>query len=328
MSRSVLVTGGNGFVGSHVVEELLDAGYKVRCLLRTHSRPNWIETLPVDISRVDYFDPNALRNAISGCDAILHFGGATKAKDKEAFFRANADTTRALIEAAADACPGLSLFLYCSSQAALGPSPSLDPLKEDAPPQPISTYGWSKLAGERICRERAGSFPIVIIRPPAVYGPRDKDVLIFFKIVRWGISPSLGRGDRYISLVHAKDIARITRLIIEKAPRDFTVYHVTDGVVHRWDGVLAALAQALGKRPLNVNVPIGLAIAASKLASGWASATGRLATFNREKLGELLQNYWLISSQKAERELGYKPEYDLQKGMEQTARWYREHNWL
>lgn len=328
MSRPILVTGANGFVGSHVVETLLHAGYNLRCMLRPHSWPQWIETLPVDIQRADYSDPNALRKVLTGCDAVLHFGGATKAKDERAYLRANAETTRALIEAAADACPNLSLFLLCSSQAALGPSPSLDPLGEEAPPHPVSTYGMSKLAGEKICYEYKGRFPIVILRPPAIYGPRDKDILIFFRAIRWGISPSIGKGDRYVSLVHAADVAGITRLLLDRKPQGFAIYHVTDGRVHRWDDVSAVIAETLDRRPIRVRVPIGLALAVSKVLSGWASVAGRLATLNREKMAEILQHYWLISSKKAEEELGYQAKYDLNRGIAETARWYREHGWL
>jgi nucleoside-diphosphate-sugar epimerase len=328
MSTPILVTGANGFVGSHVVEELLQHGYSVRCLLRTHSQPNWIETLPVDIQRVDYFDPNALRKAVSGSEAILHFGGATKAKDKEAFFHANTRTTKALLSAAADACPDLTLFLFCSSQAALGPSPSLDPLDESAPVQPISDYGWSKMAAEKLCREYEERFPIVILRPPAVYGPRDKDILIFFKTIRWGISPTIGRGERYISLVHAGDIAQISRLILHKPQRGMRIYHVTDGDVHRWSQVLDAIAEAMDKRPIHIAVPTGLAVFISRVVSGFASAAGRLSTMNREKLNEVLQNYWLISSRRAEEELGYRPKFKLEEGITDTVRWYREHRWL
>jgi nucleoside-diphosphate-sugar epimerase len=325
----VLLTGANGFVGSHVAEALLAGGYAVRCLLRPHSKPAWIETLPVDIQRADYEDANGLARILDGCQAILHFGGATKAPDRDAHFRANAGTTQALLEAAARACPDLQLFLLCSSQAALGPSPSLDPLSEDAPPSPITTYGHSKLAAERICREYESRFPIAILRPPAVYGPRDKDIFIFFKLVKYGIAPTIGSRDRYFSLVHAADVAQITRLILGRShPPEFRLYHVTDGAIHRWTEVSGAIAHAMNRRPLNVRVPMGLALAVSKVVSKWSSAAGRVSTLNREKLDDLLQQYWLISSQRAVDELGYAPKWDIQAGVEMTAQWYKEKGWL
>jgi nucleoside-diphosphate-sugar epimerase len=324
----VLVTGGNGFVGSHVVEKLLDVGYNVRCLLRRHSQPQWIESLPVDIQRVDYFDANELRGSVSGVEAVFHFAGATKAKDEAAYFRANAETTRCLIEAAADACPDLKLFLLCSSQAALGPSPTLDPLAEESPPQPLTAYGRSKLEAENICREFAHKIPVTVVRPPAVYGPRDRDILIFFKAVWWGFSPRIGREARYLSLVSAMDVARISRLILERKPDGFRIYHVTDGDVHTWDEVSQTIAQVMGRRPVRITVPVSIAAAVGRLISGWSSLIGRTATLNKEKINEILQPYWLMSSQKAEVELDYHPKYKLQAGIKETVRWYIERGWL
>ena len=328
MSDYILLTGGNGFVGSHVAEALLAGGYRVRCLLRPHSAPQWIETLPVDIKRADYSTTSALRKALEGCQAILHFGGATKAPDPEAYLRANASTTQALLEAASACAPPLKLFLLCSSQAALGPSPSLDPLSEDAPPQPITAYGRSKLAAEKICRSYEGRFPIAVLRPPAVYGPRDRDIFIFFQMIRWWLSPTIGSQDRFFSLVHVRDVAQATRLIVDQFSSGLRIYHVTDGAIHRWQEVADTIAHVLHRRPIKIRVPMSLAVVASRLASRWSTLAGRMATLNREKLDDLLQKYWLISSHRAEAELGYAPLYDLQNGVEMTARWYQEKRWL
>jgi dihydroflavonol-4-reductase len=255
----VLLTGANGFVGSHVAEALLQGGYEVRCLLRPASRPAWIETLPVDIKRCEYSDANGLARVLEGCCAVLHFGGATKAPNPEAYYRANVATTKALLEAAGRAGSPVQLFLLCSSQAALGPSPSLDPLSEDAPPQPITAYGESKLSAEKVCRDYEGRFPLAILRPPAVYGPRDKDIFIFFKLVKYGISPTIGSKERYFSLVHAQDVAAVTRLILGRSnPPPFRIYHVTDGAIHRWSEVTESIAGALHRRPWNVRIPVGL----------------------------------------------------------------------
>jgi nucleoside-diphosphate-sugar epimerase len=285
MSDPILLTGGNGFVGSHVAEKLLEAGYNLRCLLRKHSKLSWIETLPVDIQRADYFDPNALRNAIKGCRAILHFGGATKAPNEVAYMKANGETVKVLLEAAAAACPDLELFLYCSSQAALGPSQTMDLLTEEAPTHPISIYGRSKLEGEKHCRAFENKFPITIIRSPAIYGPRDTDVLIYFRAIKWGISPSIGRGNRFLSMVNGLDVANVTRLIVDKMPQGFNLYHVTDGEIHNWENVGRTIAEAMGKRPIRVSVPVGTAVLISKIASGWASALGRMAISPAKRRG-------------------------------------------
>lgn len=328
MKDPVALTGANGFIGSHVAEVLLDAGYAVRCLLRPQSDPRWVDTLPVDIQRIHYGDPLSVRRAVEGCQAILHFGGATKAADRQGYFRANVAPTQALLDAAAHARPDLRLFLLCSSQAALGPSPGIDPLSEDAPPHPITPYGESKLAAEKICREYEGRFPIAILRPPAVYGPRDRDILIFFKLVKYGISPVIGKKDRFFSLVHGRDAAKAARMILDRGVTGVRIYHVTDGVLHRWSEVADAIARALNRRPLRIRIPLPWAVGFSRFAAHWSALSGRIATLNRDKLKDLMQPYWIISSRRIEEELGFQPSYDLEFGLEMTATWYRERGWM
>jgi nucleoside-diphosphate-sugar epimerase len=328
MRGLVALTGANGFIGSHVAEVLLDAGYAVRCLLRPQSDPRWVDTLPVDIQRIHYGDPLSVRRAVAGCQAILHFGGATKAADREGYFKANAATTQALLDAAAHAGSDFRLFLLCSSQAALGPSPGIDPLSEDAPPHPITPYGESKLAAEKMCREYEGRFPIAVLRPPAVYGPRDRDILIFFKLVKCWISPTIGGKDRFFSLVHGRDVARAARMILDGDITGLRIYHVTDGVLHRWSEVADTIARVLNRRPFHLRIPLPLAVAVSRLAARGSSLAGRIATLNRDKLEDLLQPYWIISSRRIEEELGFQPTYDLESGLEMTAAWYRERGWI
>jgi nucleoside-diphosphate-sugar epimerase len=328
MKGLVLVTGANGFVGSHVVEALLKADCRVRCLLRSHSQPKWIETLPVDIVRGDYFDPNSLRGAVKGAESIVHLAGATKAKDEAAYFKANAKTTKVLLDAAVDTCPDLKLFLHCSSQAALGPSPSMDPLTEEAPPNPLTPYGRSKLEAEKICRRYEDKFPITVMRPPAVYGPRDKDILIFFRFMKWGLSPSIGGGNRYLSMITGMDLANACRLILDENPGGFNVYHITDGAIHSWDDISRTIAEVMDRKPLRLKIPISVAAAVGKFTSGWASVSGRTATLNSEKLEEILTNFWLMSSDKIEKQLGFKAQYSLREGVEATVKWYRQKRWL
>jgi len=328
---TVALTGANGFIGSRLAEELLSAGYAVRCLLRPQSRLQWIESLPVDLARVSYGDPEALARALEGCMAVLHFGGATKAPNRDAYFMANAETTHRLLEASARACPGLELFLLCSSQAALGPSPGLDPLSEDAPPHPLTAYGQSKLEAERICREWEGRLPVAVLRPPAVYGPRDKDIFIFFQLINRWISPSIGPRERYFSLVHVEDVAQVARLILEQraASRErMRIYHVTDGAVRRWSEVAQAVAAALDRRPVTVRVPLGVAAAVGRIAGGWSRLAGRVATLNADKLKDIMQQYWLMSCDRTQADLGYVPRWDLASGIAMTARWYKEKGWL
>ncbi|MFH1862717.1 MAG: NAD(P)-dependent oxidoreductase [bacterium] len=324
----IAITGGNGFVGSQVVERLLELGYPVRCLLRPHSRLQWIESLPLEIVRVDYADANSLEAALKGCTAILHFGAAVKAPSEAAYFKANTAVTKALLEAAEKACPDLSLFLFCSSQAALGPASSLEPLTEAAQPHPLTAYGKSKWAAEQQCHAFANRFPIAIIRPSAVYGPRDRDIYLFFRTIKWGIQPSIGNLVRRFSLVHVADIVQITERLLKNGVPGLRTYHVTDGAIHTWEEMAQTIAAVLGKRALRITIPKWSVVALSHVFSAWASLFGKVAILNREKLEDLFQEFWLISSQRATDELGYRSQYSLRQGVEMTVRWYRSMGWL
>jgi dihydroflavonol-4-reductase len=327
MKEMVLLTGGNGFIGSHIAELLIQTGYPVRCLLRPQSKPSWISSLPVEITRLNYGNTEALDQAVYGCTSIIHFGGATKASNEAAYLDANVETTRALLEAL-KRNKSKAQFILCSSQAALGPSPTIKPLRETAEPHPISVYGKSKLLAENLCQQYQDLFPISVIRPPAVYGPRDRDILIFFKFIQRGISPTIGKGERYLSLVNALDIAMFVTSLLEKRPAGVNIYQITDGVPHTWSEISEAIATALGKKPLRITIPVGIAASIGKTMSLWSSVSGRLATLNREKLAEILQSYWLMDSHKAETDVGFQPKWDLKSGVEMTAQWYKDQGWL
>ena len=188
----VLVTGSTGFIGSHLVELLLQKGCRVRCLIRKTSDLQWLKDLPVEFVEGDIADPPSLARAVRGVEYIYHSAGLTKARTEDQYFRANAGGTRSLLEAARDVAPGLKRFLFLSSQTAAGPSPTITPITEEFPPRPITTYGRSKLQGEKECLSVSGRVPVTICRAPAVYGPRDKDVFEFFHTVSRGLQPMAG----------------------------------------------------------------------------------------------------------------------------------------
>src|SRR5690348_13452841 len=142
----VLVTGATGFVGSHTAEHLLSQGHQVRALARPSSNLVWLEGKPIEVVNGNMLDPSSLKAAMEGIDAIIHIAGATAARTKQAFFEANQLATRGLLEAAKLYAPTLERFVYISSQTAGGPSIDANPVTEETPPHPITTYGKSKLA--------------------------------------------------------------------------------------------------------------------------------------------------------------------------------------
>ena len=209
------MTGGTGFVGSHLVGKLVGRGYRVRLLIRRTSNLRWLEGTPVEYAYGDVRDKASLAGACVGVRSVFHLGGVTKARTSADYFSSNSQGTRNLAEALAERGTPGGYFIYVSSLAAGGPAVPVerDPMPvrvESDPPTPITPYGQSKLEGEIALREVAdahGRFRHVILRPPAVYGPRDRDTLLLFRLVKQGLMPLPRGGENRLSIIHVEDLA-------------------------------------------------------------------------------------------------------------------------
>ena len=329
------VTGGTGFIGSHLVEQLADQGYHVTCLVRKTSNLRWLDhlftakSLQVELVMGDLHDSDTLwHEQVRDADLVFHLAGLTKAPDAATYDRVNAEGTAHLIKACLDARVNLDRFVYCSSLAAVGPSSTATPNTEDVTPQPLTDYGSSKLKGEMIVREYADRLPITIIRPPAVYGPRDADIFLFFQMINRGVLPILGEADKLLSLVHVKDLVIGIYSAAVSGCAVGETYFLTDGDIHTWLGIERIIADVLEKRPFKVKVPLFLLDFISIFTEAAAKITHQAPTLNRQRVRDLKQRFWICDSTKAQNEFGYRPTYCLQKGMQETADWYRAHGWL
>ena len=328
------VTGGTGFIGSHLVELLVASDYQVTCAVRQTSNLRWLKPLlagkhsPIQLVTADLSNPDSPIPSLRGIDLVFHLAGLTRAFNSNEYNWANVEATRRLIEACLAENSGITRFLYCSSLAACGPSQDGEPVSEDTQPQPLTDYGKSKLKGEMIAREYANRLPVTIIRPPAVYGPRDKDIFLFFQCVRNGVLPLIGNQRRQLSLVYVKDLVRGMHAAAVSERTVGNTYFLTDGVIHSWWEVAQAIAQSLEKRPLPLRMPFFLLNVLSIFMEVLAQFTGKPATLDRQKMIDLKQQYWICDDTKAEKEIGYRAVYPLEKGIEETARWYLDNGWL
>ena len=325
---NVLVTGASGFIGSFLTEELIKQGHTVYALVMSKDPLRWIADLNVKCIFGDLRKPDVLKNILTEIDYIYHLAGITKAVRKKDFYEVNFNGTRNLVETVLKSGADIKRFLYLSSQSAAGPSRSLEPVTEKDRPQPISEYGKSKLAAENYLNSVKKELPLTIIRPASVYGPRDQDILRFFKTVKWGIIPRLGYNERYLSLIHVRDLVNG---VIRASGLKKTVgqtYFMANPRPYSWDDVAKTILNVMGKKGVRIVIPEALLSCAASIGQMISAVHRKPPVINKFKFSELKQYFWICSPRKAERDFGFKPRITLDEGIRETVEWYVQNQWL
>jgi nucleoside-diphosphate-sugar epimerase len=324
----VLVTGANGFVGSHLVEALLEKGHTVRCMVRRTSELAFIRDLPVEWAYASLDDDVGVRQACAGVDIVCHLAALTRALDEETFRQANTQGTVRLAAACLEVAPGLKRFLFVSSLAACGPAQGPGkPVDELCRPEPITWYGKSKLAAEQALLRLSDRLPVSIVRAAPVLGPRDRDFLTYFELVNRGLDLQLGRAERRASIIYVRDLVRLFLTVLESEEATGQLY-LCCGQATSYADLAVAIAHALGKRPLRITLPLGVLTPIAWGATLQGRLTGKAALLNDQRVRDLRQPYWVCSDQKAGKELGFEARYDLEAAVQETADWYLENGWL
>ena len=300
----------------------------MRVLARPSSDLSNLAGLEVEVVRADITQPASLPSAVAGCDTVFHVAAALKGLHEQDLVRVNADGTQNLVTAAMAATPRPARFVYVSSLAAAGPSPGgTTPHTEETPPRPLTWYGRSKLAGENAVRSAAG-LSWTIIRPPIVFGPRERDVLGYFRIARRGYLPVVGFSDRYFSLIYVEDLIEGLVCAAQAPAGAGQVYYLAGPEVVSWAELGRLIASALGVAGRPLRLPEAVAASAGYVADLVARARGRPEIFSSQKVVEMLAPAWVCSADKAVRELGWRAATPLPEALARTVRWYRSHGWL
>jgi nucleoside-diphosphate-sugar epimerase len=324
---SVLITGANGFVGARLCHRFLQEGFHTIAGVRRSSDLKPLDGLKLEFRYGDITDDESLPALVRGVDYIVHNAGLTKARRAEALFRVNEGGTVRLMEAIAEHNPQVRKVVYISSLAAAGPIRDGRPVTEEDPPQPITTYGRSKLAGERAALSFTAQFPVVALRPPGVYGPGDREIFSFFQTVYRGIKPLLGDTDRRMQLVHVDDLSRAVFLAMVGEGAKSGSYFIAEDRSYSMSELIDLLQKACGKSGFALKLPAGLFRAVAAVSEMAFKAVGGTPMLTREKANELLAS-WEVATDKARQDFDFRSRIPFADGARETFAWYLRNGWL
>jgi nucleoside-diphosphate-sugar epimerase len=310
------------------VEALVQEGGHVRCLVRKTSDLKWLKGLPVEYAYGDCCDEASLAAAVKGVDHVFHLAGVTKAVREKTYLEVNAHGTENLIHACLEHNPDLQKFIYLSSQAAAGPSQNACRKCEADACEPVSPYGRSKRRGEEFALAHSGELPLVILRPPAVYGPRETDLYAYFKLLSKKIQPLFAARDQHISLCYVRDVVQAILLASRHETSRGEIFFLSDGADYRADEIGDAFAKALGVTPIRFCVPKWAISGMASVSELFSRFSGKPPLLNRGKVEEMVQENWTCDISKARTALRFEPRIRLEEGARLTVDWYRKEDWL
>ncbi|NQT20926.1 MAG: NAD-dependent epimerase/dehydratase family protein [Planctomycetes bacterium] len=323
-----LVTGANGFVGSHLTDALLARGAVVRALVRKTSNLRWLEGKGAELVCGELRDPESLPPALEGIEYVFHVAGVVRAMDRDAYFRVNSGGTASLLEACCRAGTRPRVVLV-SSLAAGGPSRRGPAVAEDDPAHPVSFYGESKLDAERVAAEYFDRLPIAIVRPPVIYGPRDTDM---FQVIRaaanWRIAALAGGPSMPLSVAHVHDVAHSLICAAQSGSSAGQTFYMAGPKPVTTGELIDAVEQAVGHRVIRIRVPSPVVRIIGHLTELQSAVTKKPGLLNNDKVREMLAGGWVCSIEKARRMLGFEPKVGIVEGMKATVEWCRREGWI
>jgi len=323
-----VVTGANGFVGSHLVDLLIEKGLKVHCIVRKTSNLKWLEGKSVEIFDCGLFDKEGLTGAMKDASYIFHVAGVVKSKTKEGYFKGNVETTRNLLNVATNNKINLKRFLVVSSQTVSGPSLDGKPVNEESECRPITTYAKSKLEEEKLALSYKDQLPITICRAPAVYGQRDTEIFIYFQNFAKRLTTRIGFDKKILSLIHVQDLVEGFYLAANSDKAVGETYFISSEKFYSWDDVHSVTSKVLEKKAIKFIVPHIVVYIISAIAQFFSMFSSKAATLNLEKAKDLVRHAWICDASKAMKDFGYKQKISLEDGIKRTCEWYKKMKWI
>ena len=327
-NAAVVVTGATGFIGSHLIDYLVGQGCTIHALVRETSDQRWLnKSGQVKIHVVDLAQSSSI-SCLEKTDYLFHCAGLTKAKTRDDYFCGNVYSCEVLYERCVAIGGNLKAIVHLSSLAAAGPSTQGEAVQEKNPCKPVTYYGESKLAGEKIALKYSSLLPIVIIRPPVVYGPREENFFVYLKTLSQGWNIKIGTTRRELSLVYVTDIVRAMVQAAVCYPKNEKIYYVTDGVSYIWNDISDTAMSIFDMPAKTIVIPELLLGFLSRISETLAWFSLNPALFDRQRVIDICQTSWVASPKAFFESHKFQPEYNLAKGLQETVDWGKKNNWL
>jgi nucleoside-diphosphate-sugar epimerase len=322
-----VVTGANGFVGSHLVDLLLERGYRVRALVRESSDLRWLEGKDVELFKSGLFDLDGLRRAFEGAEYIFHVAGVVKSKKPEGYFKNNVGSTANILEVALETPDQFKKIVVVGSQTAAGPSEG-EPIDETRELRPITTYGKSKAEQEKLALSYADRLPVTVCRASAVYGERDTEIFIFFQTFQNGLMTRVGFDEKRLNLIHVRDLVEGLLQAAESERTTGEPYFLASEKLYSWNEIGDITREVIGRKAIRLRVPHFAVYSIAGVAQFFSIFSKKAATLNIEKARDLTRRLWTCSVEKAKEHFGFRQKISAEEGIKRTVAWYREHGWL
>lgn len=334
----ILITGASGFIGSFIVEEALRLGYETWAAVRRSSSRQFLQDERIHFIELDLNNYELLKQQLGQhqFDYVVHAAGVTKCLDKNDFYRVNTEGTKILVTALIALRMPIRRFVYISSLSIFGAIREKQPyeeIRETDTPKPNTDYGRSKLQAEQWLDELNGRlpdspFPFVVLRPTGVYGPRERDYFLMAKSIKQHSDFAVGFRRQDITFVYVQDVVQAVFLACDHGQTG-RKYFLSDGKVYQSSTFSRLIREELG-RPwwIRVTAPVWVLRVVTAVGDRVGHITGKVTALNNDKYHILRQRNWRCDIEPAVRELGYKPEYTLERGVPLTIKWYKENGWL